>query len=99
MAHTRRARGRACARPQSARMRRLPLERKPLRLMQIGRLGRWSKRWPGLASRAELRPSTPDVALAPGADENGLAIMLGDLVRQNLEAKPKKMADFDALEG
>jgi hypothetical protein len=40
-----------------------------------------------------------DVSLAPGAEENGLAIMLGDLVRQNLEAKPKKMADFDALDG
>ncbi len=25
--------------------------------------------------------------------------MLGDLVRQNLEAKPRKMADFDALDG
>jgi hypothetical protein len=43
--------------------------------------------------------TTPAVALAPGAEENGLAIMLGDLVRQNLEAKQKKMADFDALEG
>ena len=39
------------------------------------------------------------MTLAPGAEENGLAIMLGDLVRQNLEAKPNKMADFDALEG
>jgi hypothetical protein len=43
--------------------------------------------------------ATADVVLAPGAEENGLAIMLGDLVRQNLEAKPRKMADFDALEG
>jgi hypothetical protein len=43
--------------------------------------------------------TTPHVGLAPGAEENGLAIMLGDLVRQNLEAKPRKMADFDALEG
>lgn len=43
--------------------------------------------------------SAPHVALAPGAEENGLAIMLGDLVRQNLEAKPKKLADFDALDG
>jgi hypothetical protein len=42
---------------------------------------------------------TPRVGLAPGAEENGLAIMLGDLVRQNLEAKQHKMADFDALEG
>jgi hypothetical protein len=51
------------------------------------------------AARGLGAARTPDVALAPGADENGLAIMLGDLVRQNLEAKPKKMADFDALEG
>jgi hypothetical protein len=41
----------------------------------------------------------PSVSLAEGAEENGLAIMLGDLVRQNLEAKPKKMADFTALAG
>jgi hypothetical protein len=42
---------------------------------------------------------TPDVELAPGADDNGLAIMLSDLVRQNLEAKPGKMRDFTALQG
>src|SRR5205807_2710782 len=34
-----------------------------------------------------------------GAEDNGLASMLADLVRQNLEAKPHKVADFDALEG
>ena len=39
------------------------------------------------------------ILLAPGAEENGLAVMLSDLVRQNLEAKPHKRADFDALEG
>jgi len=39
------------------------------------------------------------VALAPGADQNGLATMLADLVRQNLEAKPHKTADFFALAG
>jgi hypothetical protein len=41
----------------------------------------------------------PRIGLAAGAEENGLAIMLGDLVRQNLEAKPKKKVDFDALDG
>ncbi len=41
----------------------------------------------------------PDVALAPGAEDNGLAIMLADLVRQNLEAKPQKLGDFEALGG
>lgn len=39
----------------------------------------------------------PDIELAPGAEENGLAMMLAGLLRQNLEAKPHKMADFDAL--
>jgi len=41
----------------------------------------------------------PDVQLAPGAEDNGLAMMLRDLVRQNLEAKPHKTGDFEALRG
>ena len=41
----------------------------------------------------------PRVTLAASAEESGLAIMLGDLVRQNLEAKPKKKVDFAALDG
>jgi hypothetical protein len=41
----------------------------------------------------------PEVTLSPDAEENGLAIMLADLVRQNLEAKPHKNADFVALGG
>jgi hypothetical protein len=40
-----------------------------------------------------------NIELAPGADENGLANMLSGLVRQNLEAKPHKQADFEALSG
>jgi hypothetical protein len=40
-----------------------------------------------------------DVRLAPDATENGLASMLADLVRQNLEAKPQKKRDFAALVG
>lgn len=39
------------------------------------------------------------ILLAPGADSNGLAVMLADLVRQNLEAKPHKRSDFDAMRG
>ncbi len=39
------------------------------------------------------------IDLAPGADENGLANMLAGLVRQNLEDKPHKQADFSALSG
>ena len=42
--------------------------------------------------------STP-IALAPGAENNAFASMLADLVRQNLESKPHKKKDFDALEG
>lgn len=37
------------------------------------------------------------VSLAPGAEDNGFAAMMGDLVRQNLEAKPHKRKDFDVL--
>jgi hypothetical protein len=72
--------------------------------MQTGFVRRLTSVW---GDRAPLPPTTasslaspgPRIVLAPGADENGLAIMLGDLVRQNLEAKPKKMVDFVALEG
>ncbi len=41
----------------------------------------------------------PDVELAPGADGNGLANMLAALVRENIQAKPHKGADFAALHG
>jgi hypothetical protein len=41
----------------------------------------------------------PDVELAPGAEDNGLATMLADLVRQNLQAKPQKNEAFVALGG
>ena len=37
------------------------------------------------------------IRLAPGAEENGLAVMLSDLVRQNVEAKPHKKADLERL--
>src|SRR5271155_3497383 len=39
----------------------------------------------------------PTIELAPGAENNGFATMLADLVRQNLEAKPHKTSDFGAL--
>lgn len=41
----------------------------------------------------------PTIELAPGAENNGFATMLADLVRQNLEAKPHKTGDFDAMTG
>ncbi len=46
---------------------------------------------------ARTRP--PSIELAPGAEDNGLASMLADLVRQNLEAKPHKVADLAACHG
>ena len=39
------------------------------------------------------------IELAPGAEANAFATMLADLVRQNLESKPHKRKDFDALQG
>ncbi|MCW5837491.1 MAG: hypothetical protein KIS78_34180 [Labilithrix sp.] len=39
------------------------------------------------------------IELAPGAEDNAFATMLADLVRQNLESKPHKRRDFDALDG
>lgn len=40
-----------------------------------------------------------DIQLAPGAENNGFAVMLSDLLRQNLDAKPHKRADFAKLRG
>ena len=40
-----------------------------------------------------------DVQLAPDARDNGLASMLAELVRQNLEAKPRKKSDFAGIGG
>ena len=37
------------------------------------------------------------IELAPGAEDNGFATMLAELVRQNLEAKPHKKADLAAI--
>ena len=39
------------------------------------------------------------IELAAGAEGNAFAQMLADLVRQNLESKPHKKRDFDALRG
>lgn len=37
------------------------------------------------------------ISMAPGAEENAFAQMLSDLLRQNIESKPHKRKDFDAL--
>jgi hypothetical protein len=41
----------------------------------------------------------PRIELAAGAENNAFATMLADLLKQNLESKPHKRADFDALRG
>jgi hypothetical protein len=41
----------------------------------------------------------PCIELAPDAKTSAFASMLADLVRQNLETKPHKRKDFDALNG
>jgi hypothetical protein len=40
----------------------------------------------------------PVIILDNGAKEVGLAVMLSDLIRQNLEQKPEKIDDFNALD-
>ena len=39
----------------------------------------------------------PSISLAPGAEDNAFATMLAELVRQNLESKPRKTKNFVAL--
>lgn len=39
------------------------------------------------------------IELGPGAGENGFAVMLSELLRQNLADHPEKMRDFDRLLG
>jgi hypothetical protein len=39
------------------------------------------------------------IELAPGAEDNGMATMIAELVRQNLEQKPHKGTDLGALLG
>lgn len=39
----------------------------------------------------------PIIDLAPGAEENGLAVEVADWIRDNLARSPRKLADFRAL--
>lgn len=41
----------------------------------------------------------PHIQLADGAEANGLAQMIADLIRQNLEDSPRKRADFGRMLG
>ena len=41
----------------------------------------------------------PIIDLAPGAEENPVAVELADRIRRNLSGSPRKKADFRALRG
>ena len=40
-----------------------------------------------------------DIKLAPGADENAMAVMLGDMIKTNITNNPGKLKDFNRLNG
>jgi len=39
----------------------------------------------------------PRITLDPSASENGLAVMLSDLIRQNISRNPQRLGDFQKL--
>jgi hypothetical protein len=41
----------------------------------------------------------PTIEIAPGSEGNGMVDMLANLIRQNLEDRPDKLADFFRLRG
>jgi len=51
------------------------------------------------ARRANGAGLAARIIVAPGAEDNAFAQMLAELVRQNLESKPHKLRDFEALDG
>src|SRR5689334_23235668 len=53
----------------------------------------------GFAPKPRAIPGAPIIDLAPGAEENPVAVELADLIRRNLSGKPRKSADFRALRG
>lgn len=46
-----------------------------------------------------MTTNAPIIELSPGSEESAFATMLAELLRQNLESKPHKRKDFDALDG
>lgn len=44
-------------------------------------------------------PGLPLIDLAPGAEDNPVAVELADLIRKNLARSPRKEADFRSLRG
>src|SRR5262249_17000429 len=50
-------------------------------------------------SRCTVPPIKDEVIVAPAAQENGLALMLGELIREHLASRPGKRRDLEALDG
>ena len=40
-----------------------------------------------------------EITMAPGSEEAGLAVMLADMIKTNLENQPEREKDFNALKG
>ena len=40
-----------------------------------------------------------EITMAPGAEEAGMAVMLADMIKTNLENQPEREKDFNALKG
>jgi len=39
------------------------------------------------------------ISFAPGVEDAGLPVMIADIIKGNLEAKPQRQSDFNALNG
>ena len=55
-----------------------------------------------MGSSSQLNPGGTgelDITLAQGAEENGMAVMLSDMIKTNLTNKPERLKDFNKLKG
>jgi hypothetical protein len=41
----------------------------------------------------------PDIKMAPGAEEAGMAVMLAEMIKTNLKNKPERLKDFNKISG
>ncbi len=55
-----------------------------------------------MGSGSQLNPGGTgelDITLAQGAEENGMAVMLAEMIKGNLVNKPERLKDFNKLKG
>lgn len=55
-----------------------------------------------MGSNSQLSPGGTgeiDITLAKGAEENGMAVMLAEMIKTNLGNKPERLKDFNKLKG